>query len=146
MVEEEDQVRARGCGRRDEERLEAGLAGPAPKLLGRPPVGADKVVGPQAQPLEDGVIRKIQHPLEIDPDGCQHEGPKPPPSGRLADLGPADNGRFTAVEGSERALRVVAPAVEFAPLRAQSPVSEMPRHDPIKLPSQRSGGQAGEGL
>jgi len=48
-VGEEDQVRAGGgCGR-NQERLEAGLAGQAPKLLGQGPVGDHEVLRLEAE-------------------------------------------------------------------------------------------------
>ena len=63
MVGENNQVLASGGYGGDEERLEVGLAGQAPEPLGLGSARVDEVLGSQAQPLEDGVIREIQDTL-----------------------------------------------------------------------------------
>lgn len=121
-VGEEDQVGARSGSGGDEETLEAGLTGQASECLGRRPVRSNKVLAPQTEPLEDGVIREIQDPLELDRNGYEHEGTECPTSGCLADFRYAGSRPFTAVKCPEGVLRIVAATVKYTPpaLRARS--------------------------
>lgn len=132
IVGEEDQVSARSGSGGDEETLEAGLTGQASECLGRGPVRSNKVLAPQTDPLEDGVIREIQDPLELDRNGYEHEGTECPTSGCLADFRYAGSRPFTAVKCPEGVLRIVAATVKYTPLRAQGTVAKMPGQDAVK--------------
>lgn len=139
-VQKYHEARAGSCGGWNEERFETALSGQVPDLLSQDPVGGNEMLGPDAQPSENGVIREIQNPLQLDFYGCQHERIQGPPGSRLVDFGSANGVLFTTIERSKGPLRVVATAVKFAAFGFQDLLLEVPRDKPVKPAPKRSGG------